>query len=202
MAYVLGVTGGIATGKTTVVDMLAELGARTLSADRLAREVLSKETPAYHEVVRRFGEAILGPDGEIDRRALASIVFKDPKSRQALEAITHAPIIRRMQDEIDDFRARHASDRAVLVVEIPLLFECGLEKMVDQVLVVSAEQQTQANRLTTRNATSTEEAGRGIASQMPIEQKVGRADRVIANDGDLPSLERAVNDTWKEILLL
>ena len=202
MAFVLGVTGGVATGKTTVVDMFAKLGANTLSADRIARDVLVKDTPAYHEVVRRFGRDTLAPSGEIDRAALASMVFSDPEARKALESITHPPIIRRLREAIDDFRARHRSDRAVMVVEVPLLFECGLEQMVDEVLVVSAEQQTQANRLTTRNLSPTEGAARRIASQMPIEEKIRRADRVIANDGDLPSLERAVSDTWKEILLL
>ena len=202
MAFVLGVTGGVATGKTTVVDMFAKLGAETLSADQIARDVLAKDTPAYHEVVRHFGCDILDSGDQIDRAALASIVFSDPEARKALESITHPPIIRRLRDAINGFRARRQSGRTVMVVEIPLLFECGLERMVDEVLVVSAEQQTQANRLTTRNLSPTEGAARRIASQMPIEEKIRRADRVIANDGDLPSLERAVSDTWKEILLL
>ena len=202
MAFVLGITGGIATGKTTVLGMFAGLDAHTVSADQIAREVLAAHTPAYRQAVEHFGQRILTDNGDIDRAALASIIFNDPEARKTLDGITHPPIIERVRAIIDCFRADHPSPRDVLAVEIPLLFECGLEDMVDQVLVVSAEQETQVSRLTTRSAASRHQALRGIAAQMPLEEKLRRADRVIPNDGSLQSLEQAVKSVWDEIRLL
>jgi len=202
MALVLGITGGIATGKTTVLRMFAGLGAQTVSADQIARDVLATHTPAYRDVVGHFGERILTDNGDIDRPALASIIFKDPDARKTLEDMTHPSIIERVRAIVERFRADRCSPRDVLAVEIPLLFECGLEDMVDEVLVVSAEQETQVSRLTTRSGASTQEALRAIAAQMPLEQKLRRADRVIANDGSLQSLEQAVKSVWDEIRLL
>ena len=201
MARGIGVTGGIASGKSTVLRMLGELGARTLSADDVARDVLRKDTPAYHETVARFSEEIVGPDGEIDRARLASIIFNDPAARRDLNDITHPRIISRIREYIDRFRADAASCDEILAVEIPLLIECGLESMVDEVLLVAAEQETQANRLTSRSNISREEAFRRITSQMPMDEKIRRADRVIRNDDDLDSLERSVRLMWEQILL-
>ena len=202
MAFVLGVTGGVGTGKSAVLRMLAGLGARTLSADDLAREVLARDTPAFREVVSRFGKAILAPGGDIDRAALASIVFSDADARRDLERITHPPIIARIQSAIDEFRADPPASDAVFALEIPLIFECGLEDMVDQVLVVAAEQETQANRLTSRSGARRGDALSRIHAQMPLSRKVERADRVIWNDGDLESLARSVKAVWQEIRLL
>ena len=198
MAFVLGVTGGVGTGKSTVLLMLAELGARTLSADDLALEALARDTPAYVKVVSRFGAAILTPERDIDRPALASIVFSDANARRDLESITHPLIIARIQREIDEFRANPSVSNAVLAIEIPLIFECGLEGMVDQVLVVAAEQETQVSRLTTRSG----DVLSRIYAQMPLARKIERADRVLWNDGNLESLARSVKALWQEIYLL
>ena len=202
MAFVLGITGGIGTGKSTVLKIFAELGAETLSADDIAREVLAKGSPAYYDALDYFGNNIITDDGEIDRRALAEIIFKDSNARKALDNITHPRIISQTQSRIDCFRSNPPEPNAVLAVEIPLLIECGLEDMVDEVLVVAAEQETQLNRLTNRSGLSDEEAIRRIESQMPIEQKISKADRVIWNDGSLQSLESSVKLVWNEIRLL
>jgi dephospho-CoA kinase len=199
LALVLGVTGGIATGKSTVLKMLSDLGALTLSADTIAHEVLAKDTPAYRQVFERFGSEVLGPDGEVDRSALAAVIFTDPVAREDLNAITHPHIIRRVREHIDSFRRSPPSPDSVLAIEIPLLMECGLESMVDQVLVVAAEQETQVGRLTSRSGISPQEALRRIQTQMPVSQKVERADIVIWNDGDLDELEGSVKDLWEEI---
>jgi dephospho-CoA kinase len=199
VALVLGITGGIATGKTTVTKMLGELGAITLSADDIAREVLAKCNPAYHEVVEHFGSEILKPDGDINREFLARIIFDDPCAREALNRITHPRIIQRMQEHIDRFRNMPPKPDAVLAVEVPLLMECGLEDMVDEVVVVAAEQDTQVNRLTSRISISREEAVRRISAQMPISEKVRRAKRVIWNDSSLRDLAESVEQLWKEI---
>lgn len=199
MALVLGITGGIATGKTTVTKMLGELGAITLSADDIAREVLTKCNPAYHEVVKHFGPEILKPGGDINREFLARIIFDDPCAREALNKITHPHIIRRMQEHIDRFRNKPPKPGAVLAVEVPLLMECGLENLVDEVVVVAAEQDTQVDRLTSGSNISREEAVRRISAQMPISEKVRRAKRVIWNDSSLKDLAKSVEQLWKEI---
>jgi dephospho-CoA kinase len=202
MAFVLGITGGIGTGKTTVLRMLESLGAQTLSADDLARDVLAKGAPAYHEVVKRFGSGILAADGKIDRAALGDIVFGDQDARQALNDITHPRIIQLLKKRIKDFRRDAGAGKAVLAVEIPLLIECGLEGLVDEVLLVAAEQRTQVSRLTTVGGLSAEQALQRIGAQMPLEEKLEKSDRVIRNDGDLESLEDSVRRAWGEISLL
>ena len=202
MALVLGITGGVGTGKSTVLKMLGELGAQVLSADDVAREVVAKGSAAYDEIRERFGEGAVAPNGEIDRTALAEIVFRDEQARRELERITHPRIIELMRERIEQFRGSAGKRRAVMAVEIPLLHECGLEAMVDEVLVVAAEQRTQMDRLRSRCGMTDAEAIRRIEAQMPLESKVGRADRVVWNDGDLKSLERSVARIWGEIILL
>lgn len=201
MPIVLGITGGIAAGKSAVMNILAELGAETLSADDVARNVLQQDGVCYSAVVERFGKGIVRPDGEIDRAALAGIIFSDAQARRDLEEITHPRIIAQINDSIRRFRANRSNAGAVLAVEIPLLIECGLEDIVDEVVVVAAEPETQARRLTTVRGVSADEADRRIAAQMPVERKVERADRVIWNDGSLESLESLVKALWAEICL-
>ncbi|MCL5105403.1 MAG: dephospho-CoA kinase [Armatimonadetes bacterium] len=199
---ILGITGGIGTGKSTVLKMFAELGARTLSADNVARRVVEKGSPAYSEIIERFGESVLTPEGDIDRAALGRIVFSDADARRDLEEITHPRIIGSVAEEIDRFRAEPGPEKRVFAVEIPLLIECGLEDMVDEVLLVAAEQQTQVDRLTSRAQMSRDEALRRIRSQMPLDEKIEHADRVIWNDGTLEALRQSVRSIWEEILLL
>ncbi|MHB9035311.1 MAG: dephospho-CoA kinase [Armatimonadota bacterium] len=202
MAFIIGITGGIGTGKSTVLRMLADLGARTLSADDVAREVLAVGQPAYCEVVERFGTEVIAQGGEIDRPALAGVIFADAEARRDLDAITHPRIIARIEQAIMAFRDNPPSGDAVLAVEIPLLIECGMESMVDEVMLVAAEQETQVHRLTSRSGISRDEAVRRIHSQMPISRKVGRADRVVWNDSDMQSLRESVEAAWREIRLL
>lgn len=202
MPKVIGITGGIATGKSTVLRLFGEFGARTLSADDLARDVLAKDGPAYHQTIERFGEGILKPGGEIDRPALAAIVFSDSQARADLNGITHPHIISAMQQAIDGFRNAPPAPDAVMALEIPLLVECGLEGMVDEVVVVAAEHETQQSRLTNRKGLTAEEARQRIAAQMPIERKVERADRVIWNSGSIEDLRGSVHAVWDEIHLL
>jgi len=199
LARVIGITGGIGTGKSTVVRMLTELGASSVSADEIARDVLARGTEAYAEVVARFGRGVLTPEGEIDRGALARIIFADAEARAALDAITHPRIISAMAEHIRRFRAAPPSPDAVLAAEIPLLIECGMEHMVDEVVVVAAEQETQMGRLTTRSGIPYDEAFGRIAAQMPLSEKIRRADRVIRNDGSVDELRRSVEALWREV---
>lgn len=202
MPKVIGITGGIATGKSTVLRLFGEFGAQTLSADDLAREVLARDGSAYHQTVEHFGDSILRPDGEIDRQALAAIVFADPDARAHINRITHPQIISAMQQAIDSFRKKPPAPDAVLALEIPLLVECGLESMVDKVVVVATEQAMQQSRLTYRSGLSAEDVERRIAAQMPIERKAEHADFVIWNNSSMEDLRRSCSALWHEIHLL
>ncbi|MDH7602231.1 MAG: dephospho-CoA kinase [Armatimonadota bacterium] len=195
---VIGVTGGIASGKSTVLEMLRKRGAETLSADQVARQILARGEPAYHEVLERFGTAVIDADGNINRSRLAEIVFADEQARHDLNRITHPRIIERIRSAIEEFR-KGTDGNGVLAVEIPLLYECGLEDIVDCVLVVAAEQGIQVHRLTTRTGITSEEALRRINSQMPMSEKVRRADFVVWNNGSLQELEQAVDEFWKKV---
>lgn len=197
MGIVLGITGGVATGKTTVTEMFRELGAETLSADEIARDVLAPGSPAACEVVRRFGPSILAPDGSIDRRALGEIVFSDPEARGALNSITHPHIIAIMEDRIRRFRAATGC-RGVMAVEIPLLVESDLTWLVNKVIVVAAEQETQMNRLTTRGL-SIDQARQRIDAQIPIGEKLPLADWVVTTEGSLQETLRQVELIWRQV---
>ncbi len=199
MPRVLGVTGGIASGKSLVTKMLGELGAATLSADEAAREVLAKGEPAHLEVVERFGERVVAADGEIDRAALGEIIFRNVQDREALNAITHPRIVQRISERVQRFKSETAGTNAIMAVEIPLLFECGLTDLVDETLVVAAEQETQLSRLTVRNGLSVKEAEARIASQMPIKHKTSLADHIIRNNGSVEQLRESVHRFWSQI---
>jgi dephospho-CoA kinase len=204
MAVVVGITGGPATGKTSVMEMLGELGAETLSADGVAREVLAPGTPGAEQVALRFGSPVVAPDGSVNRRALAEIIFRDPEARQVLNAITHPQIIAILEERIQQFRAAAgpegtgAEGRRVLAVEIPLLVECNLARLVDKVIVVAAEQETQMRRLTTRGL-SLDQARQRLAAQMSVAEKVSLADWVLWTDGSLEGTRREVRRIWEQV---
>lgn len=193
---VIGLTGGIATGKSTVARRLGELGVPVIDADQLAREVVEPGEPALDEIRERFGPGVIDEHGRLDRAALGSIVFADEGARKALEAIVHPRIRRRMREIVNQLK----QDGAPLVVcDIPLLFETGVGlDWVDRTVVVYAPRHVQRERLMARNGLTPEEAERRIASQLPIEEKARRADVVIDNTGALDQTLRQVDRLWKE----
>ena len=197
-AVVIGVTGGIATGKSTVARMFADLGAELISADEIAREVLLPGGPLLARVVERFGEDLALPDGTLDRSRLAEIIFSDPQARDDLNEIMHPEIISIMREGIERFRRSPDSGRRILIAEIPLLFECSLRSMVDRVVVVAAEQRTQERRLMNRDRLRREQALARISSQMPLREKIALGDWVVWTDGDMPETERQVRRIWAE----
>lgn len=198
---VLGITGGIATGKSTALQIFAELGAKVLSADDIARQVVAPGEPALNEITERFGKELLTSDGHLDRPALAKKIFADPQARHDLDFITHPRIISAIDEQIKAFRTDPAAE-GVLAVEIPLLIECSMEGMVDEVILIAAEQETQVHRLTSRSGLSRDEALMAIAAQMPMDRKIRHADRVIWNDSDVESLRGSIEGIWREIFLL
>ncbi|MDY0269266.1 dephospho-CoA kinase [Trichloromonas sp.] len=185
---VLGITGGIATGKSSVVRIFHQLGAVVLSADELAREVVEPGSPLLARLAERFGATVLREDGGLDRPALAAVIFADPRARRDLDGIMHPAIA-----ALAETRLRELSARAPLVVyEAPLLFEAGAEGRVDAILVVTADEATQLRRLMARDGIDEAAARARIAAQMPLAEKVRRADYVIDNSGDSEAAEQAV----------
>jgi dephospho-CoA kinase len=194
----VGLTGGIATGKSTVSAMFRHLGARVIDADLLAREVVAPGQPPYAEIVKEFGPEVLQEDGHLDRKKLGAIVFADPARRRRLEAITH-PAIRRRQERL--LAALEEEEYGGIVIwDAALLIEAGNHRSMDRVVVVVADEATQIVRLMERDAIPEEEARRRIASQMPIAEKARLADHVIDNSGPRARTEARVREVHRALL--
>lgn len=194
----VALTGGIASGKSTVARMLQELGAEVVDADALAREVVSPGSPALREVVAAFGEEFLLPTGELDRSKLAEVVFSDPQARARLNAIVHPRVRDRMREEVE--RIRRQRPDAVVVLDVPLLFDVPLPELEGlPAVVVYASPQTQLRRLVERDGLSPEQARRRLAAQRPLREKLARARWVVDNDGDPAHTARQVRGLWEEL---
>jgi len=191
----IGLTGGIATGKSTVAGMLAERGATVIDADELARRVVEPGQPAYTAVVERFGSEVVNPDGTLNRGRLGAVVFADPSARRDLERITHSRIGELMQRGIADAITH---DAPVAVVDIPLLYEATRDDMFEGVLLVYAPRAEQLRRMVSRDGFSEAEATARLDAQLPIEAKRDLATWVIDNSGDLRDTERQVAAWWGE----
>ncbi|WP_391557332.1 dephospho-CoA kinase [Robertmurraya sp.] len=192
MTLVVGLTGGIASGKSTVANMFKEMGIEVIDADIEARKAVEIGEAAYEQIVTYFGEGILNDDHTINRSKLAEIIFNDSVMRQKLNEIVHPDVRRRMNEKKETAILR--GDQ-VVVLDIPLLFESGLKHMVDVVLLVYVEKDVQLQRLMDRNLLTKEEALARIQSQMPIEDKRKLADKVINNNG-------TIDDTKKQLIEL
>ncbi|MED2983322.1 dephospho-CoA kinase [Bacillus thuringiensis] len=182
MTVVIGLTGGIASGKSTVSEMFRELSIPVIDADVIAREVVEQGKPAYNKIVEVFGAEVLQQDGELDRPRLGSIVFYNEEKRLQLNKIVH-PAVREEMNRKKEMYIKEGMQAVVL--DIPLLFESKLTSLVDRILVVAVKPHTQLERLMKRNNFSEEEATARIQSQMPLEEKVKNADEVINNDGTI-----------------
>ncbi len=193
----VGLTGGIATGKSTVSAMFAHLGARIIDADQLAREVVMPGQPAYDEIVRDFGRGVLDGDGQLDRKRLGAIVFADAERRQRLEAITH-PAIRQRQRRL--LSVLEEEEFAGLVIwDAALLIESGGARGMDRLVVVLTDPDTELTRLMARDGLSAPEARARMASQMPVADKARLADHVIDNSGSRADTERQVREVFTRL---
>jgi dephospho-CoA kinase len=180
---VVGLTGGIATGKSTVARLFKKCGATILDADQLARQVVERGKPAWREIVKQYGRDILAPDETIDRRALGALVFQNRRALRLLERIIH-PRVAREQRRLTRQVAERDPD-AIVIYEVPLLYEAGVDKRVDAVIVVTADRETQIARLRQRDGLTRRQALRRIHNQMPLERKARLADVVL--DGTRPT---------------
>jgi len=194
---VAGLTGGIATGKSTVAAIFEKAGARLIDADRIAREAVRKDSPAYREIVAHFGAEVLQENGELDRKRLAAVIFGDPAEQRALERIVHP----RVKEEIDRGieRVRQQAPDALLIVDIPLLFEAGMQHGLDTVIVVYAPENLQIERLMARDGLTRPEAVARIRAQMPIESKRALATYLIDNSGSMESTRAETLEVYRQL---
>lgn len=196
---VAGLTGGIASGKSTVARMLADVGAHIIDADHIARQVVQKEQPAWQAIVQHFGTTILKPDGQIDREVLGTIVFNDTEAKNALNGIVHPQVYRAMQIDIRQLAIDHPDD--LVILDVPLLIESGWHAFLPVVILVYVPQAIQQDRLMQRDGLSAEDAMARIRSQMPIESKREHADYIIDNAGDRHATRQQVLHIFPQILV-
>lgn len=192
----IGLTGNIASGKSTVAQLFSERGATVVDADILARRAVEVGTPAYEQIVRRWGTSVLAPDGRLDRAAMRERVFGFPEELEALNEIVH-PEVGRMRDRLVD-EARQRGDR-IVVCDIPLLFEKSLVGDFDRIVLVDAPRDVRLDRLVKDRGLRETEAMAMIAAQMPAELKRARADYIIDNVGTLLELEEKVAAVWSAL---
>lgn len=196
---VAGLTGGIASGKTSVSGMLAAKGAHVIDADRVGHDVIAPGGEAYEEVVAAFGREILAPDGAIDRRGLGAIVFADAAQLKRLNAISHPRMATRMAEAIAELRARPADQAPPLIVlDAAILLEAGWDVLCGEVWVVVTAPETALERLMARNRLSRAEAQARLSAQIGNDERTARARRVIRNDGTLEELRGQVERLWRE----
>ncbi|GAA0133714.1 dephospho-CoA kinase [Paenibacillus sp. YSY-4.3] len=196
----IGLTGGIATGKSTVSQMLVTRGAALIDADVIAREVMEPGHPVLQAVQERFGPDVIHDDGTLNRKKLGEIVFADPEKLKALNGLTHPAIRAEMRQRMADHEA--ADPKRLVVVDIPLLYESGLETMFEQVMVVYVPREVQLNRLMQRDGLTLEQAEARIRAQMDIEEKKERADILIDNSLGMDKTELQIEDFWRNKVLL
>jgi dephospho-CoA kinase len=196
MGRVIGLTGGIGTGKSSVARLLSDRGVPVVDADQVAREVVEPGQPALEAIVQAFGEGLLGADGRLDRSALGERVFGDPEARATLEAITHPAIAQRS----GELFARHLQEgHEAVVYEASLLVETGRHKHFDGLIVVTAPEAARIARVHQRDGLPEAAARARIAAQLPMADKVAVADVVILNDGSLEDLAVATDRAWAEL---
>jgi len=194
----VGLTGGIASGKTTIAGMFVELGARVIDLDVLAHRQYAPQGELWGELVARFSPEILNPDQTINRERLGARVFNDARERETLNRIVHPRVLTVWLREIETHKKENP--RAIVVSEIPLLFETGLERFFDVVILAFIPSSEQLARLVLRNGLTKEEAGKRLAAQQPIEEKVARADMVIDNRGTREETEKRVAEMWADLV--
>lgn len=193
---VIGLTGGIASGKSTVATMLRQLGAPVVDADELAREVVEPGKPALAEIAARFGEAVITADGRLDRERMGAIAFADDGARRALNAIIHPRIAEASQRAIAE---KAAAGHAIVIYDAALLVENSIHHRLDGLIVVAAPDDIQIQRLIARDGIDEKAAKARLAAQLPLADKVAVADHVIDNSGDLERTRAQVHALWNEL---
>ncbi|MBW2309618.1 MAG: dephospho-CoA kinase [Deltaproteobacteria bacterium] len=193
----VGLTGGIGSGKSAVARMFKDEGAYVIDLDELARRVVEPDKPAWRDVVAYFGTGILNPDRTVNRSALAEIVFSDPKSRKALEEVTHPRIFEEQDALLKSIKDK--GPRSVVVIEIPLLFELSFQKKFDKIILVYVSRDAQIRRSRERDGISEEEVDQRLGAQIPIDEKRVLSDYVIDNEGSLDNTRDQVRAVMRDL---
>ncbi|HWI60883.1 MAG TPA: dephospho-CoA kinase [Symbiobacteriaceae bacterium] len=193
---VIGLTGSIASGKSTVSQMLRNLGAPVIDADAIVHELQQPGTPVTAAIAREFGPDVLQPDGALDRAALGRIVFTDPARRKALEAIVHPAVRERMWSDVERYRS---AGRSAVVLDVPLLIESGIHRTVDRVWLVYIDRDLQLRRLMARDGMTEAQASQRIAAQMSLDEKRAYADLIIDNRGTVEETLSQVVAAWRGV---
>jgi len=196
VAKIVGLTGGIATGKTTAANIFNGLGAAVIDIDRIAREAVKPGSKPYQEIVAAFGREVLNPEGDVNRDRLARLIFTSKTLREKLNRITHPAIIKEMKRRAGLL----SSSRLLVIVDVPLLFEVNMVSFFDKIIVVTCREEAQIKRLRKRDSLSAEEARQRMASQLPLSAKAKRADFLINNDGDFEEIEEQVKKIWEKLI--
>ncbi|WIF94398.1 dephospho-CoA kinase [Caminicella sporogenes] len=194
---VIGLTGGIASGKSTVSSYLKELGAVVIDADIVAREIVEKGKPALKEIVKCFGKEVLNEDGTLNRKYLGKIVFNNPEKLKILNKITHERIIKNIKEKIKFYE--HLGKYKVIFIDAALLIEMNMTDMVDEVWLVAIDREKQIERLMIRDKLTYDEALKRINSQMSLEEKKKYADVIIDNSKSIKDLKRQIDILWNKI---
>ena len=195
---IAGLTGGIATGKSTVAGIFASAGARVVDADRIARDAVRPGTAVHADIVAHFGAGILLADGAVDRKQLAAVIFGDPAEQRALERMVHPQVKRQIALQLNRLR-REAPD-SVAIVDVPLLFETGMDRGLPVTILVYAPEAIQVRRLIARDGLTQAQARARIRAQMPIEEKRARAAVVIDNSGSLANTRRQALAVYRKLI--
>jgi dephospho-CoA kinase len=196
----VGLTGGIASGKSTVSEAFARLGAKVLDADEVAREVVLPGKPAWTKLRHTFGSEFFHPDGRLNRSKLRRLVFANPEERSRLNAIVHPEVMREIDFRFEQLTS--SAEHAVVLVDVPLLLEVEAADRFDRVVVVYVNETVQLDRLMERDGLSAEEASQALSTQIPLRDKVKQADFVIDNSGTLEETQAQVEKVWQELLEL
>jgi dephospho-CoA kinase len=196
----VGLTGGIASGKSTVSEAFARLGAKVLDADEVAREVVLPGQPAWLKLQQAFGPEFFHPDGRLNRSKLRRLVFADPEQRSRLNAIVHPEVMREIDFRFEQLTS--SAEHAVVLVDVPLLMEVGVAHRFDKVVVVYANESVQVMRLMQRDGLSREEARQALSVQIDLREKAKKADFVIDNSGTPGETQAQVEKVWQELLAL
>lgn len=192
---IIGLTGGIASGKSTVSNYLRELGAFIIDSDKVAHSIIKKDKPAYQKIEERFGSSILDKSGEINRSRLAGIIFDDYEKKRELEEITHPFILDEIYEKMEEIKDKYR----IIILDAPLLYETGLDRAVDQTWVVYVDKELQLERLMKRDQLSYNEAAKRINAQLSLEKKKEMADFVIDNNGSIKQLKLIVYKKWRAV---
>jgi dephospho-CoA kinase len=194
-AVLLGVTGGIASGKTVVAHMLEELGAVLIDLDLIAREVVEPGEPAFRAIIDYFGTEVLQGDGTLNRKQLSGLVFPDSEKREKLEGFTHPYIFEELLKQVNDITAKDP----IIQVVVPLLIEKNLQSLFDKVLVVHIPPELQIKRLVERDGISRKEAVNMLKAQLPTDEKLAHADFVVNNEGSMEETRKQVEEIWQAL---